>query len=254
MLSVIFLVACGVGRIVCAESDPQVVDLQLILAVDVSESMSFAEKKIKRNGLADALRDPTVIAAITSGPLGRVAITYVEWAEFAYPALQWTLLDGPQTAERFAGQLERLWFHRERGTSISRALSYASTLFDRSRFTSSRRTIDISGDGPNNVGPSVTEMRDKVVARGITINGLPIVFEGSGSAGIDHNLFYRSCVIGGPGAFTMPVKSGEELAGAIKVKLLREILVSQGDSLIVRTAAHKDLPPVDCTTGQSGKN
>jgi hypothetical protein len=255
MLSVLVGALCGVGPAVSAETDLQVVDLQLILAVDISASMSFDEQKIQRKGYVDALRDPTVIAAITSGPRGRVAVTYVEWAEFEYTAIQWTLLDSRQTAERFAGTLQRLPFHRERGTSISLALYYASALFDRGRFTSDRRTVDVSGDGPNNVGPLVTEIRDEVVARGITINGLPIVFEGNGSSAIDDlNLYYRSCVIGGPGAFTMPVKSADELAGAIRMKLLREILVSQDRSLIVHAAASRELEPVDCTKGRSGKN
>src|SRR5262249_52277253 len=157
----------------CDAAEQKTVDLQLVLAVDVSSSMSIAEQRIQREGYAAAMRSPDIIRAITSGPLGRIAVIYVEWGDYGLNPVQWTLIDGPATANKLAAKLVRLPFRSDVHTSISRALYFSAGLFDR-RFVSDRKVIDISGNGPNNLGAPVTKIRDQVVGRGISINGLPI--------------------------------------------------------------------------------
>lgn len=205
------------------------VDLQLVLAVDISRSMDQDEQSLQRAGYVAALRDPTVIAAIQSGPLGRIALSYVEWAGQGLQTVlvPWTLVDGAKSAGLVADALAGQPYQRLRRTSISNALTFSAGQFATSGFTSPRRVIDISGDGPNNAGFQVTEARDAVIDQGITINGLPIMLKTgypSGFFDVQHlDLYYEDCVIGGFGAFLVTVQDAGEFASAIRRKMILEI-------------------------------
>lgn len=205
------------------------VDLQLVLAVDTSRSMDDDEQRLQRAGYVAALRDPEVIRAIESGPLGRIAVTYVEWAGQGLQSVlvPWTLIDGADAAARVADQLAAIPRQRMRRTSISDALTFSAAHFSGSGFTSTRRVIDISGDGPNNHGFLVTGARDAVLDQGITINGLPIMLKTAWPSGFfdvrDLDLYYEDCVIGGFGAFIVTIQDADEFANAIRRKLILEI-------------------------------
>lgn len=204
------------------------VDLELVLAVDVSLSMDYEELRLQREGYAAALRDPEVHRAIRGGLTGRIAVTYVEWAGFGSTRVlvPWTLVDGPAAANGVAEIIANTPTIRLRRTSISGALLTSLELFDRSPFQARRRVIDISGDGPNNEGPQVVATRDEVLARGIVINGLPVMISRQQSGWFDiENLheYYEDCVIGGAGAFMIPVTEREAFARAIRTKLILEI-------------------------------
>ncbi|WP_225767344.1 DUF1194 domain-containing protein [Inquilinus sp. Marseille-Q2685] len=213
-----------------AAAQDQPVDLELVLAVDVSRSMDDDEQALQRDGYVSALTHPEVIDAITSGVHGRIAITYVEWAGAGSQAviLPWRLIDGAAAARTAAADLsESFGTVMRRGTSISGALLFTVGLFDNNGFEGLRRTIDISGDGPNNAGWPVAGPREMALAKGITINGLPIILKRGGFGGLPEpemlDAYYRDCVIGGPGAFTVPVRSTAQFAEAIRRKLVLEI-------------------------------
>ena len=202
------------------------VDLELVLAVDVSNSVDLAENAVQRAGYVEAIRHPDVWAAIQAGIIGRIALTYVEWAgtEKQRVTLPWRLIDSPEAAEAAADTLaaKPIFFTRGTGTSISAALIFSAGLFDANRFAGLRHVIDISGDGPNNRGAPADVIRDALSARDITINGLPLVMRpAAGDVAVDD--YYADCVIGGPGAFVMRVERAEQLAAAIRNKLVREI-------------------------------
>ncbi len=204
------------------------VDLELALAVDVSLSIDADEARLQRQGYVEAFRDRYVIGAIRSGVLGRIAVAYFEWAGTGSVRLVvgWTLIDGPDSAQAFADTLGRKFLGAARYTSISGAIDFALPLFDNG-FEGTRRAIDVSGDGPNNRGRLVTSARDKAVAAGITINGLPILDAGGGPFSRynipDLDLYYRDCVIGGPGAFLVVAANFQDFALAIRHKLILEI-------------------------------
>lgn len=203
------------------------VDLELVLAVDVSGSMDAEEQALQREGYTAALVHPEVIGAIRAGGFGRIALTYVEWAGAGAQVVTvpWTLVEDEATAEAFAARLAAAPVARIRGTSISGALAFSAGLFDLDDHQGLRRVIDVSGDGPNNMGAPVVPVRDAVLAEGITVNGLPIMLRPGGGFGslVELDVYYADCVIGGPGAFVLPVRAPEELRTAIRQKLLLEI-------------------------------
>jgi len=204
------------------------VDLELFLAVDVSRSMTPAELEIQRRGYATALASDDVYAAISSGLIGEIAVTYVEWAGQASQniVVPWTVIDSPEAAERIAHQITAHFDPGLRRTSISGALDYARASILQNDFHGLRRVIDISGDGPNNQGPLVTLARDRALAEGIIINGLPLMTRDAFSDrwGIpDLDIYYTECVVGGPGAFVLPVLEWDAFPDAIKRKLVLEI-------------------------------
>ena len=235
------------------------IDLELVLAVDVSLSMDLDEQRLQRDGYIAAFRDPEVHAAIASGAHARIAVIYMEWAGRSTQnvVVPWTLIDGPAAARDLADRLERLPISRARLTSISGGLLFAQGLFETSGFKGLRRVIDVSGDGPNNDGSPVAEARDRLVAQGIVINALPIMLKiGNGGSLFDiPNLddYYTDCVIGGGGAFMVPIRTKAEVIPAIRRKLLLEIagLVPAGPRII--RAQARSAPPretVDCLIGE----
>lgn len=212
-----------------ANYDPAAeVDVELILAVDISQSMDEEEQKVQRKGYVSALTSPEVLEAIRIGPTGRIAVTYVEWGGQGeqYVVADWQVIDGPNTAAAFASKVAEAPLRQVQRTSIASALAFAVNLIEDNGFYGLRKVIDMSGDGPNNQGGQVTEARDLALTKGITINGLPLMMKGTGNGwyhmpNLDH--YYEDCVIGGPGAFTIPVHSKESFADAIRMKLVLEI-------------------------------
>jgi hypothetical protein len=203
------------------------VDLELVLAVDISQSMDEDEHALQRNGYVEAFRHQDVINAVLSGPEGRIAVVYMEWAgDFEpYVTIPWTIIDSEKAARDFAARLEKEPLYHEQRTSISTALIKATQLIQGNNIASHRQVIDVSGDGANNAGSPVEIVRDEVVKRKITINGLPIMLEKPKEFyDIDHlDRYYKHCVIGGEGAFIAPVFDLKHLPATIRKKLVMEI-------------------------------
>ncbi len=209
--------------------EPIEVDVELVLAVDVSRSMSPRELEIQRRGYAEALVSEPVVRAITQGLTGQVAVAYLEWAGQGSQRLviDWRLLSSRDDAEALAAELSAGFSVSMRRTSISSALLAAADLFDGNGFDGLRQVIDISGDGPNNQGIAVTAARDAVLARGIVINGLPLMTNDGFATGFnlpDLDEYYRQCVVGGPAAFVVPVTDWAQFADAVRQKLVLELV------------------------------
>lgn len=205
------------------------VDIELVLAIDVSGSVDPVEARMQRDGYYAALTNPKVIKAIQSGVLGKIGVVYMEWAGSHYQrtVLDWTLIDNAANAEQFIARLADVPPTTQRWTSISAAIDYSMSLFDQSPFEGTRRVIDISGDGSNNNGRSVAQARETALNAGVTINGLPIVNDrptawgGMPEANLDK--YYEDHVIGGPGSFMVVADGFEKFADAILTKLIMEI-------------------------------
>jgi hypothetical protein len=235
------------------------VDLELVLAVDVSLSMDNAEQRLQRDGYVAAFRDPQIHKAIQSGPNGRIAVTYLEWAGGGIQSvvLGWQVLATPADANAFADALATKPISRNLMTSISAAIDVSADLFDRNDVKGLRRVIDVSGDGPNNSGGLVEDARDRAGKAGITINGLAIVVApGRGEYSYfdlpDLDRYYKDCVITGAGAFVLSIKKREEFATAIRQKMLLEIAGEQPLPAMrvrrVQLAAPE--PKYDCLIGE----
>ena len=218
-----------------AQAADEPVDVELVLAVDVSLSMSPEELEIQRAGYAAALTDPTVVKAILEGVHARIALTYVEWAGDATQRVlvPWQVIASEEDAKRFAGHITATPSRSARRTSISAAISYAAGLFENSGFSGMKRVIDISGDGPNNEGGPVDRARDEAVAQGVVINGLPLMTNGGGFAGmfdvVNLDEYYENCVIGGPGAFVISVNDWSQFPEAVRRKLVMELAAAPAD-------------------------
>jgi len=243
-----------------ADAADMPVDLELALGIDVSGSVDEEEAMLQRNGYIAAFRHPSVIDAIRSGPLGRIAVTYYEWAGFGHmkTVAPWTVISDKASANAFASLLTVEPPETARRTAIAAAIVFGAGSFDGNGFAGRRRVLDISGDGPNNWGGRVDEARDLAVARGITINGLPIVNDRPSFFGLpamkDLDLYYRDCVIGGPGAFYVVAKDFKDFARAVLRKLILEIAgrppagpmmrwaASPGNRLLVRVADRLSAP------------
>ena len=231
------------------------VDVELVLAVDVSRSMSPRELEIQRRGYAEALVSREVVTAIRQGARGRIAATYIEWAGVGSQRIvvDWTLIDGQDAAEAFASRISAHFDPALRRTSISSGVDYAARSFEANGFESDRRVIDISGDGPNNMGRPVEDARDDALARGIVINGLPLMTkEGLGAEWHldDLDLYYRACVIGGPASFVIPVLTWDEFPTAVRRKLVLE-LAGLRPPLLRRANFHvAPQPQYDCFIGE----
>jgi Protein of unknown function (DUF1194) len=233
MISTIAFVMClglFAGATDARSQTKQAVDVELILAVDVSGSMTANELRIQRDGYVAALTSQEVIGAIESGRLGKVAIAYFEWAREDRQRVlaPWSLIDGRASAEAFAKKIAAAPLSNMRNTSIAGAIRTGRLALEGNSFEGDRLIIDVSGDGPNNQGGLVTEARDAAIDAGITINGLPIEAEewtGANLFAPDATLadYYEQCVIGGPLAFVIPVKDWPEFAEAVRRKLVLEL-------------------------------
>ena len=232
------------------------VDVELVLAVDVSLSMSPVELEIQRKGYAAALTDERVIQAIKEGVYGRIAVTYVEWAgqTSQHVVVPWTLIASAADAQAFVDKLGANPPNSARRTSISGALQFAGDLFAESSFRGLKRVVDVSGDGANNQGAGVAGIRDEIVAQGITINGLPLMTS-SGTPSVfdidDLDIYYTNCVIGGPAAFMIPVNDWSQFPEAVRRKLVLELAAAPpaeaGPPPVVKVAGDADY---DCQKGE----
>jgi hypothetical protein len=235
----------------CPDAIP--VDVELVIAVDVSYSMDPDEQALQREGYIIGLTSREFLRALREGPNGKIAITYFEWAGASDQkiVMPWRLIDGPEAADAVAAEITRAPYRRASRTSISGALRFAQPLFDNSGYRGIRRVIDVSGDGANNHGPLVVPMRDEVVAAGITINGLPIMLNRAnvGSMDIDNlDIYYEDCVMGGPGAFVLPIRERAKFIEATRTKLVMEIASRQSEPRIQQASAQA--PRISCTIGE----
>jgi hypothetical protein len=210
------------------------VDLLLVLAADVSRSVDATKFQLQRNGYAAAISNPRVLEAIKSGPHGRIGIAFVEWSGAGAQKLviDWTMVGDAKTAQEFASQVIEAQRPFADRTSISGGIDFAMEQIERAPFQSTRRTIDVSGDGTNNSGRDIGDARNDALAKGVTINGLVILSETPLSWNADHTNppgglanYYRDNVIGGPDAFTMVAQNFESFGQAIINKLIAEIAV-----------------------------
>ncbi|HEX3858235.1 MAG TPA: DUF1194 domain-containing protein [Pseudolabrys sp.] len=229
------------------------VDVELVIAVDVSYSMDPDEQALQREGYVLALTSPEFMRALREGANGKIAITYFEWAgEFDQKIIMpWRLIDGPEAADAVAAEISRAPYRRASRTSIAGALTFAKPLFDTSGYRGLRRVIDVSGDGANNAGPPVVPIRDDVLAAGITINGLPIMLKRPtpGSMDIENlDVYYEDCVIGGPGSFVVPIREREKFIEATRTKLVLEVASRQPEPRV--TPASSQAPRISCTIGE----
>ena len=231
----------------------QQVDVELVLAVDVSYSMDPEEQTLQREGYMAALTSREFMQALRQGMSGKVAVIYFEWAGATDQRIvvPWRLIEGPESADAVASDIGRAPYRRASRTSISGALQFAMPLFEGSGYRGIRRVIDVSGDGVNNNGMPVTIVRDEVLAKGITINGLPIMLKRPNFGGMDIDdldVYYEDCVIGGPGAFVISIKEREKFKEAIRTKLILEVAGRQPEKRVVPVSADK--PRISCTIGE----
>jgi hypothetical protein len=223
-------------------------DIELIIATDVSNSMDLGERLLQRQGYISAFTNEDMVAAITAGRYHRIAVTIVEWAGLRHQivVVPWMLVEGAKSAAVLAGALGAAGHSVGKGTSISAALKFSAELFAANGYSGDRRVIDISGDGVNNIGRPVEDARDTIVKQGITINGLPIVLKDGGDP--DLEAYYRDCVIGGTGSFALTVNELGDFESAIHQKLLREIGIVQ--VRFPQGAGGQVSPQADCLIGE----
>ncbi|MBB4040460.1 hypothetical protein GGR34_002113 [Microvirga flocculans] len=235
-----------------AQAQPEAdVDLALVIAVDISFSMDTDEQALQREGFAQAFRSKPVHDAIRGGMLGRVAVTYMEWAGSPDQKVivPWTILDNSESLMAFADRIAATPLRRAQRTSISSAIDFSVKLLQESGVNAARQVIDISGDGPNNQGRLVLEARDEALAKGIVINGLPIMLRQPGYLDIpDLDIYYRDCVIGGQGSFTVPVRERDQFVEAIKTKILLEVANLVPETL--RIDRVQSPPRTNCMAGE----
>jgi Protein of unknown function (DUF1194) len=229
------------------------VDIELVIAVDVSYSMDLDELAVQREGYAQAIVSKEFLQAMKSGPTSKVAVTYFEWSASSDQKIiiPWRVIDGPESADAVASEIMKTPVRRGSRTSISGAINFAMPLFDENPYRGIRRVIDISGDGPNNSGEPVTGARAAALEKGITINGLPIMVKEPSYATMDiDNLdfYYEDCVIGGPGSFVVSIKDREKFKEAIRTKLILEVAGRTPEHKIVPVAGQE--PRVPCTIGE----
>lgn len=237
------------------------VDVALVLAVDVSRSMSPRELTIQREGYAAALNHPDVVRAIAQGAYGRIAITMFEWAGNGSirEVFDWTLVESADDADQLSALVLQSMPLAQRRTSISGAINHAVKRLDEAPFEMFRKVIDVSGDGPNNHGGPVLNAREEALAQRIVINGLPLMTSDGPGGGFnigDLDTYYAECVIGGPGSFLVPVKSWDQFPEAIRRKFileigslpeeLRQIAPAQASPQPLRPAS----APYDCLIGE----
>ena len=220
------LMLCGAAR--AAEQ----VDLLLVLASDVSRSVDTRKFELQRQGYAAALSNPRVIEAIKSGPHGRIAICFIEWsgATSVKLVIDWTIVSDAASARKIGDQMIELPRSFADRTSISAGIDFSMAQLATAPFEAARRTIDVSGDGTNNSGRDIATVRDEVLAKGVTVNGLVILSDSPLPWNPEHTNppgglgeYYRRNVIGGPGAFVMVAENHDSFGQAIVKKMIAEI-------------------------------
>jgi len=249
------LAASAAPQLRLADKSPAAipVDVELVIAVDVSYSMDPDEQALQREGYVQALTSREFLRALREGANGKIAVTYFEWAgQFDQKVIMpWRLIEGPESADGVAAEIAAAPYRRASRTSIAGALIFAKPLFDHSGYQGVRRVIDVSGDGANNAGPLIVPTRDDVLAAGITINGLPIMLKrpNPGTMDIENlDVYYEDCVIGGPGAFVVPIHERKQFIEATRTKLVLEISNRQTQPRVIPASAQA--PRISCTIGE----
>ena len=229
------------------------VNVELVIAVDISYSMDMDELAIQREGYAQAIVSKDFLQALRAVPGSKVAVTYFEWSLSGDEKIiiPWRVIDGPESADAVAAEITKAPVRRGSSTSISGAINFAVQLFEENPYRGLRRVIDISGDGPNNNGVPVTPVRDEAVSKGIIINGLPIMVKEPSYSTMDiENLdwYYEDCVIGGPGSFVVAIRDRDKFSDAIRTKLLLEVAGATPEGRVVPAAERE--PRVSCLIGE----
>ncbi len=231
------------------------VDVALVLAADVSRSMSPEELRIQRRGYAAAVASAEVVNAIKLGAHGRIALMMFEWANdnHAKVIVDWTLIEDQADAQAFSDQILGNESFSQRRTSISGAIGHAAEMLEDVPFEADRYVIDISGDGPNNHGSPVVPARDAALEKGIVINGLPLMT--TGGPGSQFNIpdldeYYRRCVTGGPASFVIPVTEWAQFPDAVRRKLILEIGGIAPEEPLVQPVQFSFEEPYDCLIGE----
>jgi hypothetical protein len=229
------------------------VDIELVIAVDVSYSMDLDELAVQREGYAQAIVSKEFLQALKTGPNRKVALTYFEWSASSDQKIiiPWRVIDGPESADAVAAEIMKTPVRRGSRTSISGAINFAMPLFEENPYRGLRRVIDISGDGPNNNGAPVADARAAALEKGITINGLPIMVKEPSYSTMDIDnldLYYEDCVIGGPGSFVVSIKDRENFKEAIRSKLVLEVADRPPEHRTVPVAEKE--PRVPCLIGE----
>jgi Protein of unknown function (DUF1194) len=219
------------------------VDLALVLVTDVSRSIDDSEFALEKDGYAAAFTSDKVLAAIKSGALGSIAVSYVEFASGfeVKTVLDWTVIRDAASAQAFVEKLSaapRSYWGR---TAISAGIDHAVGMLAESGLNATRRAIDVCGDGTNNAGREVSAARDDAVAAGITINGLAIINEHPVSWTYAHvqppgglENYYKENVTGGPGSFVLEIRDFKTFADAMTRKLIAEIAAGAEQSRFAR--------------------
>ncbi|MET3967784.1 MULTISPECIES: DUF1194 domain-containing protein [Bradyrhizobium] len=246
--------ALNSGYRVVAGSEQPSVDVELVLAVDVSYSMDPGELLLQREGYAEAIVSNEFLQALKAGPNRRLALVYVEWSgpNDQKIIVPWRLIDSRESAAVVAAEIAKAPVRTGSRTSISGAINFALPLFDADPYRGLRRVIDVSGDGVNNDGSPVTIARDAALARGITINGLPIMLEGRLPSQMDIDdldLYYEDCVIGGSGSFMVTIRSRDGFKEAIRTKLVLEVAGGVPRDRIVSVTERE--PRISCLIGEA---
>jgi hypothetical protein len=203
------------------------VDLKLVLAMDVSGSINNDELWLERTGTATAFLDPDVISAIQQGALGRIAVSVLDFSSpgFGKTVIGWRIIQDPASAAALARAI--LAVPRTPGdrTSVSNALELGSKLIRSSEkdIIATREAIDVAGDGANNIGKPMQQIRENVTAQGIVVNGLPVMDESANGYFPNLDKYYQACVAAGRGAFVIAVRNYKDFASAMRRKLILEI-------------------------------
>ena len=205
------------------------VDLELILAVDISYSVDETEARKQRNGYVTALQSAEVVDAIRSGPHGRIAVIYVEWADSAMQRVvaPWTIIQSAADATAFAQKVHDAPFVQGHYTAIGSMMERGFALFNSNAAKGLRRVIDISGDGPQNQGANLQTARQHATQLDIVINGLPIISQSQDPwrprVEVKIDQYYRHQVIVGPGSFVVPAHDFDDFKKAVLRKMVLEI-------------------------------
>ena len=229
------------GRDAAAQTN--LVDLELVLAIDISGSIDDEEARLQRDGYLAAFQHPDILSAIRTGAHGRIALTYIEWAgdHTRKTVADWTILQDEASAEALIQTISASQLTIGMWTSISGAIEYGREKFRQSPYKGKRRVIDISGDGPNNHGDLVLSARDRAIKEGIVINGLPIVNNKPSRWGLPQlphlDLYYEDCVIGGQAAFIIVANTFHDFARAIRQKLILEIASRMPEKPVIEFAS-----------------
>jgi hypothetical protein len=230
LLGLFLTLFAPLGARVAKAAEP--VDMLLVLAADVSRSVTERKFRLQRDGMAAAFTHPEVVRAITGGPHRRIAICFLEWASAGQHAvvIDWTVIASEGDARRIADKMVETPRSFLGSTSISSAIDFSIRQFERAPFASDRRVIDISGDGTNVSGRPVADARDEATAKDVTINALVILTPLAESFRPEHTnpaggleKYFQDYVIGGPGAFTIVAEGHEAFGRSFTKKLIREI-------------------------------